>query len=338
MTEPRVTIVVVPRERFSVSRRSLDSLYEHTSVPFKLVYVDGRSPRYVRRDIAARAREREFRVIRTSRYVSPNEARNIGLRETDTPYVVFIDNDAVVSPGWLEAMVRCAEETDAWVVAPVYGIGEPAEGIIHLAGGFVEFREDDGRRHFRETHRFSGKRLADIRPRLRREAIDFGEFHCMLVRRSAFELVGELDERLLTAREHLDFCLAVRQAGGRVYLEPEALVTYIAPPPFAWSDLPYFLLRWSDDWNRDTLEYVRKKWGLADDDPHAVTEREWLRHHRWIALARPARAIRRVLGWRLGSWVLQRSLIPAEGLVTRWLVRRAARERAAGQPLRVSGT
>jgi GT2 family glycosyltransferase len=212
-------------------------------------------------------------------------------------------------------------------VAPVYGIGEPSDGVIHLAGGFVEFREDHAGRHFRETHRFCGKRLADIRPRLQREVIDFAEFHCMLVRRSAFDRVGELDERLLTTREHLDFCLAVREAGGRVYLEPAALVTYIAPPPFAWSDLPYFLLRWSDEWNHATLEYVRKKWGLAEDDPSRVTDETWLRNHRWTALARPARAIRWILGWRLGTWLIDRSLIPAEGLLTRWLVRRAARER-----------
>ena len=35
-----ITIVVVPRERFSRSVESLDSIYENTSEPFKLIYVN----------------------------------------------------------------------------------------------------------------------------------------------------------------------------------------------------------------------------------------------------------------------------------------------------------
>src|SRR5207249_8335576 len=57
---------------------------------------------------------------KTERHLVPNEARNIGLRRVRTRYVVFIDNDAVPAPGWLERMVECAEETGAWVVGPLY--------------------------------------------------------------------------------------------------------------------------------------------------------------------------------------------------------------------------
>jgi len=41
--DPQVTIVVVPRERFSLAARSLQSIYEQSDVPFRLVYVDGGS-------------------------------------------------------------------------------------------------------------------------------------------------------------------------------------------------------------------------------------------------------------------------------------------------------
>jgi len=39
-----VTLVVVPRERFSLAPRALETLYENTAVPFRLVYVDAGSP------------------------------------------------------------------------------------------------------------------------------------------------------------------------------------------------------------------------------------------------------------------------------------------------------
>lgn len=57
---PRVTLVVVPRERFSHARASLQSLLDHTNVPFELVYVDVGSPRPLRALIEARAAETGF--------------------------------------------------------------------------------------------------------------------------------------------------------------------------------------------------------------------------------------------------------------------------------------
>jgi GT2 family glycosyltransferase len=117
--EPRITIVVVPRERFSLSARTLESLYAHTTEPFRLVYVDGRSPSRIRRHLEAQARARGFRLVRSDRYLSPNQARNLGLRHVETEYVVFMDNDVLLTPGWLEALVGCADATGAEVVGPL---------------------------------------------------------------------------------------------------------------------------------------------------------------------------------------------------------------------------
>src|SRR5688572_14062824 len=138
MTDSRVTVVVVPRERFSCAPESLESIYRETDVPFELVYVDGGSPPRIRRYLDAQARSRGFQLVRTDCYLSPNEARNLGLRDVDTEYVVFIDNDVVVTPGWLGKMVECADETSAGVVGPLTCIGRPEHEIIHLAGGRVE--------------------------------------------------------------------------------------------------------------------------------------------------------------------------------------------------------
>src|SRR5690349_3158255 len=129
MSEPLVTVVVVPRERFSVARRALESLYAHTPEPFRLVYIAAGAPAPLRRHLAAEARARGFQLVEDQRALSPNQARNLGLQHADTRYVVFIDNDAVPEPGWLGALVRCAEETGAWIVGPLYYIGEPGGGI-----------------------------------------------------------------------------------------------------------------------------------------------------------------------------------------------------------------
>lgn len=61
----------------------------------------------------AKAQAKNFKIIRTDYYLSPNHARNIGLSDVDTKYLVFVDNDVIFFPGWLQALVTCAEETNA---------------------------------------------------------------------------------------------------------------------------------------------------------------------------------------------------------------------------------
>ena len=317
MSKPRVTIVVVPRERFSASRRSLESIYEHATVNFSLVYVDGASPPPVRRYLERQSVDKHFKIIRSDSYLSPNRARNLGFASVQTEFTAFIDNDVLVTAGWLESLMRCADDTGAWVVGPLYLMGQLSDEFVHMAGGIVEITEQDGVRMLYETHRYPHTLLRKVPVPLRREPIDLVEFHCLLIRTSELRRMGPLDEQLLSAPEHIDLCLAVREAGGSVFFEPDAVVSYVPPPPLAWSDVPFFMLRWSDAWNSSSLEHFNQKWRVRIQPEYGL----WLTSHRRSAIKPLRRAIHRVLGWRRGTWVETRLVHPAEALVNRWVVR-----------------
>jgi len=79
MLKPQVTVVVVPRERFSYTKK-------YTGIPFKLIYIDGNSPQPIKRYLATQSQAKGFRIIRTEKYLSPNQARNLTLSEVDTEY------------------------------------------------------------------------------------------------------------------------------------------------------------------------------------------------------------------------------------------------------------
>jgi GT2 family glycosyltransferase len=267
IAEPQVTIVVVPRERFSCTRESLESICEHTTIPFKLVYVDGGSPRHVRHYLEAQTRKKHFHLIRTDYYLSPNRARNLGLRQVNSKYVVFIDNDVVVAPGWLGSLVQCAEETGAEIVAPLICQHKPVHEIVHCAGGQtgVEVKTKGGEveRHLLERIYHQGRQVAEIK--LQRQPTGLAEFHCMLVRTEIFARIGSLDEALLNTKEHVDLCMLVARAGGAIYFEPTSIVTYVPGPPLAWSDMPFYMLRWSDAWELASFRRLREKWNLSED-------------------------------------------------------------------------
>ena len=261
--EPEVTIVVTPRERFGLSRASLESIQANTTVPYDLVYVDGNAPSKVADYLTTAADRQGFRLLSSSEYLSPNRARNLGLAEVTTPYVAFVDNDLIVAEGWLARLLECAAETGAAVVGPLYMEGDPEQNIVHMAGGDYRFDGDDGNRTFSTVHRLQGERLNELDVDLVREPVDFVEFHCMLARTDFIRSLGGLDEALLSTREHLDVCLAASERGEKVYFEPGSRVTYLTPPPIDRSDMSFFLRRWSERWNEASLDHFCAKHGIT---------------------------------------------------------------------------
>jgi GT2 family glycosyltransferase len=273
MNKPQVTIVVSPRERFSATKESLESIYEHTTVAFNLIYVDGNSPRNVQEYLQQKSQEKGFKLIRTEYYLSPNQARNLAIPHVDTKYLLFVDNDVLVSRGWLNSLLKCAEEETATVVCPLTCIGKNIGETIHLAGGeahIVEQQKKDGRikRKVHEKHYFVNRKFTEVKSQLQRKKCEFAEFHCMLVRTDIFEKIGLLDENLLSTREHIDFCMTVNNAGGSFYCEPSSIVTYVTGLKWEIPELSYFLLRWSDAWEVASLKHFAEKWDLATKDKY----------------------------------------------------------------------
>lgn len=280
MDDPLATVVITPREQFSKARRSLESVLECTEANVPIVYVDANSPRRISDYIGEQAARHGFAVLHVDRYICANQARNAALPYVHTKYVAFVDNDVSVTPQWLPKLLACAEATGAWAVGPLYLIDEPEKEIVHMAGGELTIVEEHGVRRLQERHRFSNEPLGKARAALVREPTGIVEFHCMLVRRDAFDRVGLLDEQLLSFLDHVDFCLAIAQAGGTVFIEPAAVVTHLAPPPWAWYDLPYFLLRWSDAWMERSVQRFVEKHRLAPSDPQIAGHRRFRNGHR----------------------------------------------------------
>jgi len=326
---PQVTIVVVPRERFSYARPSLESILQLTDLPFKLVYVDGGSPAPVRRYLAAQARARGFELIRTEHYLPPNAARNLGLQKVDTPYVVFVDNDVLVSRGWLGPLVACAEETGAGIVGPLICEGLPPHDIIHFAGGesHIEVRPHGGgmERHLIERIYRQGQRLAEVRDQLQRSPTGGFEFHCVLVRAGLLEKIGPFDEALLSVRENVDFAVLAAQTGTSIYLEPASVITYVGYTPLAWSDIPFYLLRWNSAWTLASLHHLRDKWDVCEDD-YFVRQYQTLDWRRREFLIQNT-LLRWVPSWRVRR-AIEAGLLPLDRLLSHVVATRyACRER-----------
>ncbi|MEO0394950.1 MAG: glycosyltransferase [Cyanobacteria bacterium P01_A01_bin.137] len=235
--------MVSPQEHFGGTQQSLDSIYKHTKVPFELVYVDAGSPNHVQKYLAQAAAREDFTLVRTDHFLAPNQARNLGLSQVTTDYVVFVTNDIHVSTGWLEPLWQCAQETDAAVVCPLTSVGQSQS--IHLASDKTRIAID-----IQNEQSFADR------------ACGLGDLSCLLVKRDTFKQIGYFDPRLLGAQAGLDFCFNIDRIDGQIFCETTSVVTHVPQKPNHWSDWAYFMLRWSDAWGLESLTHFSKKWDI----------------------------------------------------------------------------
>ena len=325
--EPQVTIIVVPRERFSYAQKSLESIYENTTVPFKLIYVDGNSPKHIKNYLETRSQSKGFNLIRSEQYLFPNQARKLGFAKVDTKYVVFVDNDVLFTPGWLEKLVECAEDTGAWIVGPLYLEGAPEKGIIHMAGGSVGFHIKQGKSRFYERHLFAGRQLANVRSKLKRQEMSLIEWHCVLAPTSTFKKIGMLDQDFMSLTENIDLCMSVHKAGGKIYFEPSSAIAYIPPTVLALSDYTFYFLRWGEAWAQVSLNKLCQKWNVAQDDPYIPSQFLWLKNHRnKVAFKLLRDAVYNFWRWKPDSKLKRYIVSPIQQSVDRFLSARASKQ------------
>jgi GT2 family glycosyltransferase len=213
--QPLVSIVVPVHRKAAVTHRCLATIARDPSrAPYEVIVVDDDS-----RDetAAVLARVRNLRVVTNATNLGYLRSCNEGVRLAQGRYVVMLNNDTEVEPGWLDALVDLAEaDPEVGVVGAklVYPDGtlQEAGGIIWSDGdGWNYGRNDDPER---DEYNFVRE-------------VDFCSGACLLVRTDLLRRLGGYDERFAPAYyEDVDLCFAARAAGYRVLYQPQARVVH----------------------------------------------------------------------------------------------------------------
>ena len=192
---PEITVVVPTRDRPAYLEVTLASLgRQRTDAAHEIVVVDDGAS-----DATAKVASRHgVRYVRHVRPRSLNAARNTGVREAGAPLVAFVDDDVLVPPDWLSALIH----------------GVRAHPEAEAFGGPIRARFEG------HAPRTCGREEApitvlDLGTRDRETEAVWGANLC--VRRSAIERIGPFDERIV--RPHGDeeeWLERLRAAGGRV--------------------------------------------------------------------------------------------------------------------------
>jgi len=303
-----VTIGVVARDRFSTAGRSLRRLIEVTPKPFRLVIVDAGTPRRYRVEMErAVAGHPDVEFLRAAEYLNPNAARNWVVRETpDGEFLVLMENDNLVSQGWLHALIRASDEEPADVARPLLYESRLSRRFPHFDDRWDGIETIEGSAG--PAYRFSPRQTplsTDIgAPRRRTRAL---ETHCLLFRRAVFQQIAPFDERINT-RQELDIALQLHAAGIPVVFEPASVVTYISPPPVRRDEREFFHFRWDYEAAVRSHRIIEEKWGTLNL-PGSLS---FVRHRRqFVSYARYACF---VLGWEMPRFLRAKAYALAASL------------------------
>ncbi len=102
-------IVVFSSEDLDIVHSCLKAVLRKTQPPFRLIIVDNGSADYVTDYIDGFDELSYCHVIRNEVICGYPPAANQGLRASTADYCVLLNGDTIVTPGWLEKMIECAD-------------------------------------------------------------------------------------------------------------------------------------------------------------------------------------------------------------------------------------
>jgi len=201
------------------------SIRKFTPSPYEIIIVDNGSGE----DTVKRLEALDgVRVIYNDRNMGFAHGCNQGMAAALGTHVVLLNNDVIVSSGWLEALL------DAHRVNPALGISAPRSNYVagHQQVHDARYSNID------EMHAFAFARSRKFRSM--RYATDRVIGFCMCISRSVINEVGGIDTRYPVGNfEDDDYCLRVRAAGYEIAVCEDSFIHHFGSVSFKANKIDY---------------------------------------------------------------------------------------------------
>jgi N-acetylglucosaminyl-diphospho-decaprenol L-rhamnosyltransferase len=176
--------------------------------------------------------DQKIEIIRLTTNLGYGSAANIGAQSADGKYILILNPDVELTKGALSRLERVLDQNeDIALVGP--RLTYPDGGFYPSARSFPSYTTA-------LAHAFLGifwkNNLWSRRYRLEAEAcngesatagaVDWVSGACFLVRKVAFDAVGGFDTGYFMYVEDLDLSWRLKQAGWKVFFEPDAVVVH----------------------------------------------------------------------------------------------------------------
>jgi len=215
--EVSVDIVIPVYRNLEGLKLCLDSIRQCTTIPYKIIIVNNGPDESLHEFLSG---QQNIQYIKTGE-LNFAQACNKGIKAGNGDYVCLLNDDTIVSKGWLRGLVdACVEGIGA--VGPLSNCDKgwlhmlditisgvkllpgknTIEQIIPIIKDIYEFKSPWNEKTFHE----------------------WIAFYCTLIPRSVINEVGYLDERFNNSGEDVDLCHRITKAGYKIIREQKSFV------------------------------------------------------------------------------------------------------------------
>lgn len=240
-----VSIIILCHNQLDYTTQCVESIFKHTPEEIELIFVDNgssdRTPEYLN---SLSATHNNVHVITNKNNLGFAAAVNQGIRRATGDYVLLLNNDVLVTEGWLRRMLACANRDDRiGLVGPVSNYVAGIQRVVDP--GYSVANLDEYAAEYSRKHAGSVQRTVRV--------IGF----CMLIKRAVIDKIGGFDVTFGIGNfEDDDFCLRAGVAGFQVFIARDVFIHHYGSVTFKGANLDYAKLMRQNAWK------FEKKWNI----------------------------------------------------------------------------
>jgi len=212
---PLVTIVTINYNQLGLTCELLDSLRKVTYPAVEVIVVDNNSKEDPTNVITEKYPE--VKLIVSKENLGFAGGNNLGIKASRGEYLLFLNNDTEVHPGFLEPLVMMFQSNPKAGAASSKILYHNSDEIIQYAGSTridpftgrskrIGYLEKDNGQHdtIKET--------------------DLAHGAAMMVPKKVIEIAGMMPEFFFLYYEEVDWCESIKKAGYKIYVVPGSKV------------------------------------------------------------------------------------------------------------------
>ncbi|MGQ9646094.1 MAG: glycosyltransferase [Thermodesulfobacteriota bacterium] len=225
----KVSIVVLTFNELEYTKRCVENIRKHTPEPHEIIFVDNGSKDGTVKWLKKLIQENpNFKLIENKTNLGFAKGCNQGIAASSGEYILLLNNDVLVTEGWLSGMIECLNSApEIGVVGPMTNHISGPQKVPHPDYGPID-RLDRYAEAFREKYRY--RRIPATR------IVGF----CMLFRRKLVEQIGFLDETFGSGNyEDDDFCLRASLEGYKNLIAGDVFVHHYGSRSFIGNGINY---------------------------------------------------------------------------------------------------
>jgi hypothetical protein len=270
---PQVSVIIVTYNNIRFTQLCVESVLAKTGYPhYEIVIVDNASQDGTRDYLRVLAtKHKHIRIIFNDHNFGFSKAINLGVKASEGQFIILLNNDTVITRGWINGLLRPLQNPEIGMVGPVTnncGNESKIKATYRSLEEMEVFAENYTKTHFNVAR-----------------SMNMLAMFCVALRRETYDQVGPLDEQFeIGMFEDDDYSLRLRQAGFKLLSLDDVFIHHVSGCALSLLPQKTYLTIFNQNKN-----YFENKWGVQWQEHQLRTdvssERHYMTYPRTLSLS-----------------------------------------------------